>query len=189
MSEFEPAMQVLRDHEGGWSDDPADRGGPTNMGVTLKTLKWALGGAADLNHDGKIDAEDLRLLDPERATGIYRIAFWDGPGFGCIRDQTIATKAFDLGVHAGPHVAIVLLQRAIDHAKPPFVPAVRDDGILGEKTRAALEACDPTILLGAYCSEQAGFYLRIIERDPSQARFKKGWLNRARWPLRDWGVA
>ncbi len=187
VSDFEPAVEhtLSPDVEGGYSDDPADHGGPTNMGITLATLKAALGKAADLNGDGRVDAEDVKLLPRSKAIGIYRLAYWDRPGFGEIPDQAVATKAFDLAVHAGPHASIVLLQRAIDHAKPAFVPAIADDGVLGPKTLATLAQCDRDVLLGAMCSEQASFYLRVIEHDPSQARFKAGWLERARWKGED----
>lgn len=189
MADFDRAVRFVFAHEGGYVNDPADTGGPTNLGVTLGTLRDALGkdrdadgwADGDFNHDGRIDAADMMLLSREEALAIYRARYWDAPGIGFIRDDRIAAKVFDLGVNAHPRVAIALLQRAIDHAAPPGVAHVKDDGQLGPKTLASLAACDPELVLAALASEQSSFYLRIIERSPEKARFKKGWLARARW--------
>lgn len=40
---FERALSLVLKHEGGWSDDPADPGGATNLGVTIGTLSLWLG--------------------------------------------------------------------------------------------------------------------------------------------------
>ncbi len=181
MSDFERAVALTHEHEGGYANRRNDRGGPTNMGITLRTLSHALGTAADLNHDGHIDAEDVKLLTREQADAIYREWYWTRPGLDHIRDDRIAAKTFDFGVNAGPHAAVALLQRAIDHAAPPGVAHVVDDGVLGPKTLASLAACDPDLVLAAYASEQALFYLRCIEVDPRLAEFRANWLARARW--------
>ena len=48
--------------EGGFVNDPKDRGGATNMGVTLNT--WNRVGY-DKDKDGDIDVKDLKLLSKE----------------------------------------------------------------------------------------------------------------------------
>ncbi|PIK74437.1 hypothetical protein CS379_02545, partial [Methylobacterium frigidaeris] len=42
-STFERALSLVLTHEGGWSDDPHDPGGATNLGVTIGTLSLWLG--------------------------------------------------------------------------------------------------------------------------------------------------
>ena len=61
------AHEILK-AEGGIVNDPDDPGGPTNYGVTLKTLK-RLG--HDLNQDGRVDIADLKQLSATRAVQIF----------------------------------------------------------------------------------------------------------------------
>jgi lysozyme family protein len=179
MADFDLAVAFTFANEGDYANVAGDPGGPTRFGITLETMKAALGARADLNGDGHVDADDVRALPREEARRIYRQVYWDRPGFGFIRDQRIATKVFDMGANASPHVAVVLLHRAICHAAPAGVEHPRDDGDLGPRTLAALAACDPDVVLAAFVSEQKGFYLRCIEHDPVKAKFKSGWLARA----------
>jgi type VI secretion system secreted protein VgrG len=191
MGNFLPAVEVVFQHEfnspnppGGFIIVKGDKGGPTTTtGITFETFKKALGVAADFDGDGDVDLDDFRLFSHDRDSQlrILYAQFWEGPGIALIRDQRIATKAFDLAVHAGPRASVILLQRAINQARPPGVERVKEDGALGPKSLAALAACDPDLVVAAYASEQAGFYLRIIQNDPTQERFKVGWLARAKW--------
>ena len=61
------AQEILK-AEGRFVNDPDDPGGPTNYGVTLKTLK-RLG--HDLNKDGRVDIADLKQLNATQAVQIF----------------------------------------------------------------------------------------------------------------------
>ena len=74
---FEKAHAFVARMEGGFVDDPADPGGTTNYGVSLRFLKSQGLEAGDIDGDGDIDADDIRALTPERAAGVLRRAFWD----------------------------------------------------------------------------------------------------------------
>ena len=57
------------------------------------------------------------------------------------------------------------------------------DGVMGPATRLAaeqaLEEMGP-FFHNAIVEERVNFYQRIVQRDPSQNKFLKGWLKRAR---------
>ena len=56
--------EVIERFEGGYSNHPADRGGPTNMGITQATLSEYLGRPASV--------DEVRSLSRAQAVAIYR---------------------------------------------------------------------------------------------------------------------
>jgi lysozyme family protein len=63
----EVAAQIVA-REGGYVNDPDDPGGATNYGVTVGTMK-SLG--LDLNKDGRVDANDVKMLTRAQAQQIF----------------------------------------------------------------------------------------------------------------------
>lgn len=171
-SAFAPAVDVVLAHEGGWSNNPADPGGATNMGITLSLFReWA---GADKG------ADDLRKLTRADAEAIYRAEWWDRYGYGRIRDQDCATKLLDVSVNLGPGRAHRLAQKAAQQCGHPDLLA---DGKFGPATAAAINTSDPRAFLRAYCTEQREWYERLVVERPKMSVFLVGWLRRAAWPL------
>jgi lysozyme family protein len=54
-----------------------------------------------------------------------------------------------------------------------------DDGLLGPKTRKAVDLANVDLLLTAIKSEAAGVYRNIAATNAEQKRFLKGWIRRA----------
>ncbi len=168
--------RVLR-YEGGYSNHPLDKGGPTNLGITLRTLQnfyedYEYG---DLDGDGDVDVNDIRLLDTlEEAAPVYKRYFWDkmrldsfpgGPDF----------LMFDFGVNSGPKNATRILQRAINRCVDDPVDV---DGVLGPMTLERVNGVDSTLLVSAMLKERGIFYNKLINQNPSQEVFRNGWFNR-----------
>lgn len=166
----------LLDREGGYVNHPADRGGPTNFGITQDVARAN-------GYDGS-----MRLLPREEAAAIYRRLYWLRPRFDRIAELSpaIAAELFDTGVNMGPAVAITFLQRALTALNrggadfPDLVP----DGRAGPATEAALTAflttrgkqSGETVLLRALEALQGERYLRLAERRPANEAFLYGWL-------------
>lgn len=174
MAMFNEAIEVVLRHEGGFVDHPADPGGATNWGISLRFLVRE-GIDLDLDGDGKLDAEDIRRMPRETAIEIYRERIWDRFGYDRIVDQALATKVFDLAVNMGATQAHKCLQRACRAAGT----AIADDGILGPVTLAAANGLPAATVLAALRSEAAGFYRLLAATRPSAAVFLTGWLRRA----------
>ena len=156
--------QILADvirREGGYVHDPADRGGPTKYGITQRTLRaW---------RERPVTAADVRELTQDETRAIYRRRYVDDPGFAMLTEP-LRTQVIDDGVLSGPRQAVRDLQRAIG--------GVRVDGTLGPKTRAALRHRGARLVHARLIQTRSVRLGRIIQRDPTQARFIAGWLTR-----------
>lgn len=172
---FDRALEVVLAHEGRYVDDPRDRGGATNFGISLRFLRSLGELAGDIDGDGDVDADDIRAIDRRAAGALYRAKFWDRYQYGEIQDPEIAIKVFDLAVNMGPGGAHKVLQRALRAVGI----RVKDDGILGPKTRSAVVAAYGRGLIGPIRSEAAGYYRSLVAARPSLERYLTGWLNRA----------
>lgn len=172
MALFEPAFEKTMVHEGGYANNPADRGGETYKGIARKFWPgwagWVLVDAAKKKAGfPRCLAADAELQT--RVAAFYRANFWPRH-FSEIKDQSIAEWLFDKSVNMGIGQAVKLLQRAA---------GVTADGDYGPKTTIAVNSADPVRLL-EQCREQArAFYRGLAEKNPSQKQFLKGWLARA----------
>jgi lysozyme family protein len=159
---------VIR-REGGFVDHPADRGGPTKFGITQKTLMHAL--------KKDVTTEDVRALSRDVAADIYRDIYFLGPRIDRL-PASIQAFMFDSAVNHGPRRAVRFLQEVCNAAG--FGP-LGVDGICGPITRRKTTTAESTMgpwLLAALAEERRMFYRLIVDRDPSQRVFFKGWMNR-----------
>jgi len=170
MAKFEPAVEYVLEREGGWANNPNDKGGPTNFGITLATAQRH---ADKFGKPNIRTAEQLKNMQKQDAVAIYRLNYWLHDD---IKDQRLATKIFDIGVNMGISAATRLLQCVL------FLRGAELslDGKLGPKTIAAANSYRADDLLIEIGFALAGNYCRIVERDPSQIEFLKGWCNRAK---------
>lgn len=159
MSRFEPAVECVLAHEGGYVDDPADRGGRTKYGISQRSYPTL----------------DIAKLTRDEAIEIYRRDWWERYGYDRIKDQGIATKVLDLAVNMGTRRAHLLLQQALSAVGM----SVTEDGLLGPETLAAVALAPPSPLLAALRSEAAGHYRLLMARTPTLQRFARGWIRRA----------
>lgn len=178
------APYILR-WEGGYVNDPADRGGATNKGVTIAT--WRRVGY-DKDGDGDIDVQDLKMLSVEDVCKrVLKPHYWDRWQADRIKSQKVANILVDWVWGSGAH-GIFIPQRLL---------GVKVDGIVGEKTIHALNAQDPDKFFRVVFDARKKFLQDITEgsvkryearigRKATQAelmkhtnkRFLKGWLNR-----------
>ena len=161
--------------EGGYSNHPADRGGPTRWGIT-EAVARAHGFAGD-----------MRALPREEAAAIYRRIYWLRPGFDRVAEiaPRIAAELFDTGVNMGPEVAAGFVQRALNalNRGASDYPDIAVDRRIGETTLAALrgfiarrDGSGEEVLLKAIEALQGERYLRLAEQRPANEAFLYGWL-------------
>lgn len=180
---FELALEKVLRHEGGFSNHPLDKGGPTNLGITLATLQefFADYDYGDLDGDGDVDIQDVILLDTlEEAAPIYKRYYWDRMKLDTF-PAGIDYLMFDFGVNSGPKNAAKILQRALNKQGA----RLDVDGVLGKGTLSyvygdsvGMTQEEVQQLIANMLQERGGFYVRLVTANPSQKVFLKGWLNR-----------
>lgn len=161
--------------EGGYVNDPADKGGETNFGITVAVARAN-------GYTGP-----MRTLPVTVARAIYLARYITGPKF----DQVLAIHAgigaelIDTGVNMGPRPAAEFLQRWLNGFNDTGTryPVLTVDGRLGDQSLAALAAFiawrgqdGASVMLRALNGLQAARYLDITEANKTQRRFLFGWL-------------
>jgi lysozyme family protein len=162
--------------EGGYVNDPNDRGGETNHGITVQV-------AREHGYDGPMQA-----LPVEKARDIYADKYINTPKFDRVlaRSPAVGAKLVDAGVNAGPARAARWLQQSLNDLSRggrDFAP-VAVDGDIGARTIAAysaleqrrgrVKACELTIkLLDGY---QTAHYTALA-RGHANASFLVGWVD------------
>ncbi|WLT32693.1 glycoside hydrolase family 108 protein [Geothrix sp. PMB-07] len=167
-SPLDNALAFTLGNEGGYVNHPADPGGATNFGIIQRNLdKWN-GAHPELGFPG-----DVKDLTKDQASTIYRTDYWRWDG---LSDAAIAIKLFDIGVNCSLEVAVKLLQKALNTL---ITAPISVDGQPGPATLGAANAQSPSALMQALCQAQKNYYQSIVDRNPSQSVFLKGWLRRA----------
>ena len=153
--------------EGGFVNDPKDRGGATNMGVTLNTWKRV---GYDKDKDGDIDVKDLKLLSKEDVVKkVLKPYYWDKWRADEINNQSIANILVDWVYTSGKY-GITKVQAMLN---------LKPDGVVGNKTLSAInDYPNQRQLFQRIKNERLAFIDRIVKNNPSQRRFLKGWKNR-----------
>ena len=166
MAKIELLVPKILKWEGGYVNDPLDKGGATNMGVTLET--WRNVGH-DKDGDGDIDAEDIKLLNVEDATMVMKKFYWDKWHADDIKSQGIAEILVDW-VWASGVWGIKI---------PQSILGVTQDGNVGPLTlKKVNDYSNQHELFDKIKQARLNFIDGIIKNNPSQSRFEKGWKNR-----------
>jgi hypothetical protein len=155
-SRFDACMPFIFKAEGGYSDNPADPGGPTNFGITLATLRAYEG-------DPNLTADDVKKLTPAVAKEIYRTAYWNRMQCGAL-PAGLDLEVFDFGVNSGPAESVKTLQRLV---------GVTQDGSVGPITLAAVRQFNVGDLIARFAQARLAFYQSL-----NMPEFEQGWATR-----------
>lgn len=145
---FDEAFEILIGHEGGYVNNPKDPGGETKYGISKRAYP----------------SENIKGMTLDRAKYLYRRDYWDAIEADRL-PAPMRLHIFDMAVNAGNKTAIKLLQKTIS-ATP--------DGVLGPKTRAAIDAADPTKLTSIFNGQRLRYYTDL----GNFSTFGKGWVRR-----------
>lgn len=156
-SQWNYSFKLVLAHEGGYVNHPQDPGGATNKGVTQSTY------SAYRRANGQ-PVRDVRLITDTELSDIYKSRYWDAV-HGDELPTGVDHAMYDFGVNSGPSRSIKFVQAIV---------GTDDDGILGPKTLAAIEAMPPRDLINRLCNARLN-WLRTLN---TWGTFGKGWSRR-----------
>lgn len=164
--------------EGGYQNDPADRGGPTKFGITDETIA---------DYRNRIDPGFNRTpaaLSRDEAVQIY-----DGLikeyRLDRIADPDLRAQAIDIMVNSGIDSAGRMLLDVLEQ-RGYGVRTGPGDNVIGSRTLGVLrdlvnqrDSRELTQINNDLVQRRRAHLLELVRKDPTQERFRDGWLDRA----------
>ena len=163
--------------EGGYSNNPLDKGGETNHRITIKVARAN-------GYNGPIAG-----MTTNEAATIYKSQYWINPKFDKIFDidNQLSFMLFQFGVLAGTTTASKMLQRALNSLikQPELVLPI--DGVIGNHTIQMLSIIvsqhikgeSIKVIRGMVMAQQSVYLIECAERNINDKQFEYGWqLNR-----------
>jgi lysozyme family protein len=161
MARAEKLIPFILKWEGGYVNDPLDKGGATNKGITIGTYRHFYGKDKGI--------EDLKTMSQAQWEKIFMAGYWQPFKATHIKSQGIANICVDWAWASGATTAIRNVQKVL---------GVTIDGIVGDETLTAINRADSKELFERIKTARIDFVEAIVKRTPSQKRFIKGWINR-----------
>ncbi|WP_417795909.1 glycoside hydrolase family 108 protein [Terasakiella pusilla] len=162
--------------EGGYVNDPDDRGGETKFGITKKVARaWGYTG-------------QMKDLSRQTAFAIYETNFWDHLCLDAIATLSHKTAAeiADTAVNMGQVRAVLFLQRALNalNNRATLYADIATDGQMGPQTLAALTGYfnarknddGETVLVNALNCLQGAKYIDLTTSRETDEKYLFGWM-------------
>lgn len=161
MPTYVDAINTILKHEGGFVDHKLDKGGATNFGITKKVYEEFVGRT--------VTVDEIRNMPKGNAVAIYKKNYWDKVKGDSIKDYAVALLIFDAAVNSGISNAVKLAQKIL---------GIAQDGIAGNEFIKHLNGFDSKKFTSEYLKGREAFYRKIVENNPKQEVFLRGWLKR-----------
>ena len=160
MSTFDDAFVECIGLEGGYVNDPDDRGGETKYGIAKRWHKDV----------------DIKGLTLEGAKQIYWREYWNPLLLAQLMPR-VAIEVFEQAINMGRRQGVLHLQQSLTM----LGEQLSEDGMIGGQTILAANRTwlrYKETLLKAMNGFQFIRYLEIVKGDPSQKKYFVGWLRR-----------
>lgn len=160
MADYKKLIPIVLKYEGGYASN-IDGKTCTMKGITLATFRHYLG--------RQKTCKELRGISNSEWEYIFKQGYWDKWCADSIDNQSIANLLVDWTFNSGVW-GIKFPQRVL---------GVKDDGVVGEKTLAAINNHpNKEELFNKLWNRRKQHYDDIVRKNPSKKKFINGWYNR-----------
>ncbi len=168
-SRLKLAGKVILKWEGGYVNDPDDRGGATNKGVTYATYQ-------NLAHSVLKVYPTKKHFESLSDNEVLKIIAWyyDKVKGDHLKSGAVAVGITDYYWGSGLY-AIKRIQSALNIH---YSRNLSVDGVVGAKTVQAINSVPAKHMLSILKEVRAQHYAAIVRHDASQGKFINGWNNR-----------
>lgn len=164
-ADFSGALAFVLQEEGGYSDDSADPGGETNMGIENREYgSWL--------QAQKLPVVDVKEITVEQAGQIYRKNYWDAVHGDDLAPGT-AYAMFDTAVNNGVGEAIKFMQGCLGVPETCAFDTATSDAYhkyISEHGDAGLES--------GILDRRVVRYRQLVAERSTLEKFLPGWLGR-----------
>jgi len=156
---------ILAREGAAFTDDPLDHGGATKYGITSRA--WEAYVAQQ--HGIGVPAISVEFINESDARKFYHAMYVEPLAW--IEDVELRELVIDSAMNCGAERVTKWLQSA--------AMCIEIDGVIGPETRRRVHERGPAIIYTLILIARLKHYARIVKKDPTQARFIEGWINRA----------
>ncbi len=164
MSRFDDCLHLILNFEGGFSNDPADPGGATNLGIIQKEYD-----AYRTGHG--LPKQSVKLITQAEAKDIYQKQYWD-PLHAEFLAQPLDVVLFDTAVNLGVGRALHYLQNELGVANASTFDKNTSDAYHAYTAKHGVAPLATAVL-----TQRVAWYHHIGDSGKLN-KFLKGWLNR-----------
>jgi lysozyme family protein len=174
MTLFDTAYAITSKNEGGYANNPNDKGGETYAGISRVNHPswsgWTVIDAKKAFMGGHIPTNTKFSELSVSVKSFYKSQYWDSKNFGAINDQNIANVCYDIYVNSGSYLGWIAQKALNPSYNSPISKNIpfSIDQINGFK--------DQKQLFNNFQAARTEFYKRIATG--SNAGFLSGWLKR-----------
>ncbi len=190
MADFNTAINPVLQSEGGYVNDPDDKGGETICGISrVHHPDWQGWEKVDgMKEARNININEMINIFFQNGEGsalirdFYITNYWSKIRGNDIEDQNLADKLLDVAINLGYKRAAKFLQRALNAVNYKQVE-ISVDGIIGNQSLSSLKSvvANRVALLPKIINiMQGNHYINIIRKDRGQGKFLRGWLSRVK---------
>lgn len=171
---FKTAIKKVLEHEGGWVNNPNDRGGETYQGISRKFHPdwggWSMIDEVRQKYHGEIFPI---IRDSGLVESFYHVKFWLKNRLSEVKNDHVAGLIFDWVVNSGG--AVKEIQKVLKKMGHDIVA----DGVIGPNTLNAINSVDAQQLTNNIVEKRITYYKVGVQQGWLDSSFLKGLTARA----------